>query len=292
MTLSGFAVGVGLSIFFAFKGVYTVISHIHWALTTEHEVAHFFLGKIVHDPGWLFYPFMLSIKSAPLTLPLALFGLLFTLRNRQKEEYARQYRLAIVFLLFVVLFTFFLSVAAKKFSRYLVPAFPILDILAAIGAYTLIKWGFSFIGINNRIKRWGQFAMVLLVVIVQIVPVFYLHPYYGTYYNPFWKVTDITKVCTIGDASGLDIAAEYLNKKPNAKNLTVRVSPLSAEFFGYYFVGNSYRSDQQNSYLEPDYEVVYIRDLQIGRVKKEDTPGILERVISMNGIDYVWIYRL
>jgi len=120
LTLSGIAVGVGLSIFFAFKGVYTVISHIHWALTTEHEVAHFFLGKIVHDPGWLFYPFMLSIKSAPLTLPLALFGLLFTWRNRQKEEYTRQYRLAIVFLFFVVLFTFFLSASAKKFSRYLV----------------------------------------------------------------------------------------------------------------------------------------------------------------------------
>lgn len=43
----------------------------------------------------------------------------------------------------------------------------------------------------------------------------------------------------------------------------------------------------------PDYEVVYIRDLQIGRVSQTGTlNGELEAVITLNGIDHVWIYRI
>jgi len=288
------AVGLCLSMFFVLKSTSPVIRSIRWALTTPHEVAHFFMGRVVHDPGWLFYPVILSIKSTPLTLPIALFSLVFLWRHRHHPEYTQRYKLALAFWIFVILFTFCLSVTAKKFSRYLLPVFPILDILAAIGLYTMMEWAFKRIGFrqNSARKSWGKFAVLLLVILIQVIPVLYLHPYYGTYYNPCWKIADITKVCTIGDASGLDIAAKYLNQKPNAKNLVVRVSPLSAEFFGYYFEGKSYRSDRQNNYLNPDYEVFYIRDLQIGRVRKEDSSGILEHVIHMNGIDYVWIYRL
>ena len=108
-----------------------------------------------------------------------------------------------------------------------------------------------------------------------------VHPYYGVYYNPLWKVTDITKVCTIGDASGLDIAANYLNQKPNAENLTVRVSPLSDQFFRHYFKGRSYPQDRDPGTFSPDYEVVYIRDLQINRVYLEDIEGTLEHVSTV-----------
>ena len=286
--------GVCLSVPFVLKIAYPVILRIHWALTTPHEVAHFFMGKIVRDPGWIFYPVMLSVKSAPLTLPIALFGLVFLWRHRHQPEYIQKYRLSSVLFLFVILFTLCLSITAKKFSRYLLPVFPILDILAAIGLYTMMEWAFKRIEFsrNSVKKHWWQFAVLLVVVFIQVIPVLSIHPYYGTYYNPCWKITDITKVCTIGDASGLDIAAKYLNQKPNAKNLVVRVSPLSAEFFGYYFDGKSYRSDKQNNYLTPDYEVFYIRDLQIERVQKKDFNGVLEKVIKLNGVEYVWIYKL
>ena len=123
-------------------------------------------------------------------------------------------------------------------------------------------------------------------------PVLKLHPYYGAYYNPFWGAPGITRVCTTGDASGLDLAAEYLNQKPNAEDLVVHVSPLSAEFFGYYFKGKSYRRDRNPGIFTPDYEVAYIRDVQIKRVILDDIEGILEHVIRLNNVDYVWIYKL
>ena len=123
-------------------------------------------------------------------------------------------------------------------------------------------------------------------------PVLALHPYYGTYYNLCWKVTDITKIITIGEASGLDLAAKYLNEKPDAQKLVVQVSPLATEFVHHYFHGRVYRSDRQTN-LSPDYEVVYIRDSQIGRVPQTGIlNGELEKLITLNGIDHVWIYRI
>ena len=44
---------------------------VPWAFRTPHEVDHFFLGKVVNDPGWLFYPFVMLVRSTPLMLPRA-----------------------------------------------------------------------------------------------------------------------------------------------------------------------------------------------------------------------------
>ena len=312
-------IGIGLAAvaFVAYKAALPFVHRIRWALTTEHDVLHYFLGEIAYDPGWLFYPLMLSIKSAPLTLPLAAVGAVLLWRVRKQSQYASACRMYTLLSVFVILFTLCMLVCAKKFSRYLLPVFPILDILAAIGLSLLIdkitalnvaklqngksqasiekpsflkKLGFC----NTRWHVWkiAGVTVIALVFVIQAFPVLRLHPYYGTYYNPFWGVTGITRICTTGDASGLDLAAEYLNQKPNAEDLVVRVSPLSAEFFGYYFKGKSYRRDRNPGISTPDYQVAYIRDVQIKLVNLDDIDGTLEHVIRLNNVDYVWIYKL
>lgn len=280
-----------------YNAVQPVTAGIGWAMTTAHEVHHFFLGKIVYDPGWLFYPLMLSIRSAPLTLPLTLIGFVLLWQKRHQAQYTTTYQIYVVLSAFVILFTICMSIGAKKFSRYLLPAFPIMDILAAVGLYVLVQQLLQLKSLKSlfamktlKSKMLGTLA-IGLILFVQVIPVLLLHPYYGVYYNPLWKITDITKVCTIGDASGLDIAANYLNQKPNAENLTVRVSPLSDQFFRHYFKGRSYPQDRDPGTFPPDYEVVYIRDLQINRVYLDDIEGTLEHVIRLNDIDYVWIYK-
>ena len=312
-------IGIGLAAvaFVAYKAALPFVHRIRWAITTEHDILHYFLGEIAYDPGWLFYPLMLSIKSAPLTLPLAVVGAVLLWRARQQSQYASTCRMYTLLSVFVILFTLCMLVCAKKFSRYLLPVFPVLDILAAIGLSLLIdkitalgaarlqnvkgqtriekpsfltKLGFC----NTRWRVWqiAGATVVTLVFMIQVFPVLKLHPYYGTYYNPLWGVTGITRVCTTGDASGLDLAAEYLNRKPNAEDLVVHVSPLSAEFFGRYFKGKSYRRDRNPGIFTPDYEVAYIRDVQIKRVNLDDIEGTLEHVIRLNNVDYVWIYKL
>lgn len=279
------------------RTIWRVFDKVAWALATPHEVKHFFFGQVLNDPGWLFYPLVLFIKSTPLMLPLALFGCFFLWRRQHQEEYARQFRIALGLVAVVLLFTLCLSITSKKFSRYLLPAFPILEILAAVGLFACLKWGYSYIdsrfGVETTPKKLTFSVVILLcLVLIQFLPVLRLHPHYGTYYNLCFKLVDITKIITVGEASGLDLAARYLNGKPNARELKVQISPLTAEFFDYYFTGRTYRPGISWG-IPRDYEVIYIRDSQIGLVPQTGTlNGELERVITLNGVDHVWIYRI
>ena len=295
--LSAIVVLLGVVCVCVMRTVWRVLDGVVWAVTTPHNVEHFFLGQVVNDPGWLFYPLVLCIKSTPLMLPLALGGCLFLWRQRHPQGYARQFRIALGLVAVVLLFTVCLSLTSKKFSRYLLPAFPILEILAAVGFVALLRWGYSYIDARFGVevtppKLTLSVVTLLCFLLLQVLPVLRLHPYYGTYYNLCFKLTDITKIITVGEASGLDLAAKYLNQKPNARQLVVKVSPLTAEFFNRYFIGWGYSSDIGKG-IDPDYEVVYIRDSQIGLVPQTGTRnGTLECVITLNGVDHVWIYRV
>lgn len=285
----------------AIQTVWLVFEKVNWAVTTPHEVEHFFLGKVVNDPGVLFYPFVLMIKSTPLMLPLAIGGCLLLWKQRKRaEETARHFKIGLALVAGVLLFTLCLSATSKKFSRYLLPAFAMLEILAAIGFVEGLKGCYTRLVSRRRTepratyKTAFTFIACLSFFFIQTLPVLALHPYYGTYYNPCWKVADITKFITVGEASGLDIAANTLNEKQSARRMVVQVSPLAHEFFEYYFRGFAYSADNSTGIKHiADYEVVYIRDSQIGKVRQTGTlNGELEAVITLNGIEHVWIYRL
>ena len=279
------------------RTIWRVFGGVAWAITTPHNVEHFFLGQVLYDPGWLYYPLVLCIRTTPLTLPLVFGGCLFLWRKRHEEGYARQFRIALALVAVVLLFTLCLSLTSKKFTRYLLPAFLMLEILAAFGFCELLKWGYSYIdsrfGTEATLQKLTFSIVTLLcLVLIQIVPVLRLHPYYSTYYNLCFKLTDIRKIITVGEAAGVDLAAKYLNGKPNAQTLHVQVSPLSAQFFFRYFIGQTHWADAGGEVV-PDYEVVHIRDSQVGRVPQTGTlNGELEHVITLNGIDHVWIYRI
>ncbi|MYC74208.1 hypothetical protein F4X10_00345 [Candidatus Poribacteria bacterium] len=284
--------------------VWLVFDRVGWAIITLHEVEHFFLGKVVNDPGWLFYPFVLTIKSTPLMLPLAFIGCLFLWKRRKhSDKAASQFKIVLTLASGVVLFTVCFSLTNKKFARYLLPTFPMLEILSAIGFVELLRFGVSQIPARFRdrvsaLKTAFIAISCLSFFFLQVLPVFALHPYYGTYYNLCWKVTDITKIITVNDPSGVYLAAEYLNQKPNAAHIRVQVSDLGSEYFRYYFKGRTYRTNK--NYLSDtdklpftDYEVIYIRDSQIGWVPQKGVKGgTLEHVITLNGIDLAWIYRV
>ena len=290
-------IGLGLLCIRAIQTVWHVFDKVNWAVTTPHEVEHFFLGEVVNDPGWLFYPFVLTIKGTPLMLPLALVGCILLWKARKRsEETAHQFRIVLALVAGIMLFTLCLSATSKKFPRYLLPAFPMLEILSVIGFVEGLKWSYATFRSRFGIEKIDRKILAVLACIgfsfIQILPVLACHPYYGTYYNLCWKPTDITKIITIGDASGLDIAAKYLNKTPNAHRILVQVSPLATQIVRHYFDGNAYPADETIEH-GPAYEIVYIRDSQIGRVPQTGTlNGELEVIITLNGIDHVWIYRV
>ena len=288
---------VGVVSSYMVRTVWRVFDGVAWAITTPHNVEHFFLGQALHDPGWLYYPLVLCIRTTPLTLPLVFAGCLLLWRKRHQEGYAGQFRIAVGLVAVVLLFTLCLSLTSKKFSRYLLPAFLMLEILAAVGFFEFLKWGYAYI--NSRFgteatlqKLTFSIVTFLCLFLIQIVPVLQLHPYYTTYYNLCFKLTDIRKIITTPAAAGLDLAAKHLNRKPNAQALRVQIFPQLAQFFYPYFAGQVHSTDADEAVV-PDYEVVHSRGSQAGWVPQTGTlNGELEHVITLNGIDYVWIYRI
>ncbi len=112
--------GLGLVGVCTIHTIWRVFDRLHWAITIPHGIEHFFLGKVVDDPGWLFYLVVLTLKSTPLMLPLAIVGCLLLWKQRKdSEETARHFKTGLALFICVILFTVCLSATSKKLSRYL-----------------------------------------------------------------------------------------------------------------------------------------------------------------------------
>jgi hypothetical protein len=257
----------------------------------------FFMGRHFYnqDPGALFYPVVALMRMTPLTtigLVLASWG---GIRSLRKGSVLNQDsgRLVVVvpLLIYIALYTAAMSLGSHKQDRYLMPIFPALDILAAIGWVYLWdqcseRWS------PLRASRWGLIALggFLLVQLVSVLP---YHPYYFPYFNPLLGGGRVgAKTLRIGWGEGMDKVADYLNTKSEATNLTV-----AARWNQYMldFVGKTLSFDSTGRWIQADYMVLYIHQTQR---MFDPSPGVIryfqgqepEHVVRINGIEYAQIY--
>ena len=202
-------------------------------------------------------------------------------------------------MLFALFYCIGLSCVSKKISRYLVIFLPAVSILTAMGAVEFAQlW---------KKRRLGYLVLGVLFIL-QAVPILRLYPNYRTYYHPFLSPKWIAENTSSITGAGLDLAADYLNAKPDASRLRVRFTWFCKDF-AHYFVGDTrtYYNSQTSS-PNFDYDVVYLYDKQIQGIPvdthpnpvkvlssvqhEKEIPRELEHVVRLNGIDYVWIYRV
>src|SRR6185436_8918073 len=120
-------------------------------------------------------------------------------------------RLAIL-VAFVVLFILMMALAPKKFDRYLLPIFPTVEILAAVGFWLLLRRLPRGLGIK------ALPALLLVLGLSQAMLAAYVYPYYLAYYNPLLGGgAAARRAFVVGWGEGLDIVTDYLNKKPDAE---------------------------------------------------------------------------
>lgn len=267
-------------------------------VTLDPHGSGFFMGEVSDgDYGVLFYPVVILMRSTPLTLIFSLICLGFVIYKASKHEFKTQEILLAFLVLYIVLFTVQMSIGKKAFDRYLLPIFPIVDILAAAGiCYTMkalcSKLQGSLQENRGRIYSFGNmiFGLALLAcIIIQSSLLIPITPYYHSYFNPvaLGGPTHATEILLVGWGEGNDLAAEYLNNKPGAENLTVAYQyPGFAEYFKGKSVG-------MGSAPSADYIVFYV-----GAVQRHHNRGLWnqyndkepEKIIRINEIDYCWIY--
>jgi hypothetical protein len=252
----------------------------------------FFMGRITKDPGFLFYPAVLLFRTTPLTLGGTVAPLILSSRVSRQQETRISKSALVMLAVCALLFTLFMSLGSTKFDRFLLPIFPFIDILAALGLYELSKVISS---------QWGKStkALALLTLIVQAGFALPQHPYFLSFYNPLvGGPAQAPQVLFIGWGEAFEQAAEYLDEKENATELKVAAQyPAS---FGPYFAGQTlaisrvYPTDIW-PWLPADYIVFYINGAQ-RNVPDPDVVSYfrsleLEHTVHTKGIEYAWIYR-
>ena len=153
-----------------------------------HENVTFFNGRVygIGESAPYFYPISFAWRTTPVVLSglvMALICVIFPQRLRLRTE-RRQVMLEMG--LFAILFTVFISLGEKKFDRYLLPVHLILDLVAALGWFTVFEWLLHRFASrwSAHARQWGLFGLVSALAAIQLIGVLQTFPYYLNYYNP------------------------------------------------------------------------------------------------------------
>jgi 4-amino-4-deoxy-L-arabinose transferase-like glycosyltransferase len=298
---------------------------------SPHERGNFFLGRVEMDPSLLFYPVALLFRLTPLTLLglgsslLLLLGLsTCPLRQIQGSEAHRNSRRipnppqadshrwhvmqGFALWAFILLYILLMTIGAKKFDRYLLPIFPIIDILAALGLLALGEMGWEWakrrFGVAPRIPSFRISALGLgLVLLLQGGFALPHYPYYLTYYNPLLGgIRQAAQTLLVGWGEGYEQAVRYLNQKEDAARLSVATwyaKQCVAPFFGgqaHKLNVNSQEPIGVVPWYDTDYVISYINQVQRD-IPNPATVSFFrsqqpEYVVHIKGLDYASIYKV
>jgi 4-amino-4-deoxy-L-arabinose transferase-like glycosyltransferase len=292
---------------------------------SPHERGNFFLGKVGMDPGPFFYPVALLFRLTPLTL-LGIGGSLLLLRQIPNPPRAdlrwrssspqgpgaegtsgrwRAVQIASLWA-FIVCYVLFMTTGAKKFDRYLLPIFPMIDILAALGLLALggviSEWVRGRFEGVPRIPRL-RIPALGLVLLLQAGFALPHYPYYLTYYNPLLGgIHQAAQTILVGWGEGYEQVVHYLNQKDNAAHLRV-ATWYAKQCVGPFFDGQVHKLNVNSQepigvvpWYDTDYVISYINQVQ----REIPNPGTVsffrsrqpEYVIHIKGLDYAAVYRV
>ena len=254
--------------------------------------------------GWWFYPLAFLWRSTPLVLLGLVCALWFAIARNQDATRQKKKGLEpdgshspLLLLLFSLGFMLFMTLAEKKFDRYLLPALPPLMLLAAWGWVRLaeqVRW--------LRRAPWRPAALILGVAVLQLASALPTFPYYLSYYNPLLGgAAGAPQAMMVGWGEGLDQAAVYLNQ---------RADPQSDDVASWYSVSFNLMvntqaddipvaldlpQDQLTALLEKDYLVIYIHQWQRGT--PQNLLAALESLepeyrVWISGLEYARVYHL
>jgi dolichyl-phosphate-mannose-protein mannosyltransferase len=283
-----------------------------------HMLGNFFQGRADDAPGPLFYPVALALRLTPWAL-LGLLALPLALRRAQPSTRRDLAALAS----FVVFFILALSVFPKKFNRYLIPAFPAVDILAAIGLVALIAFCIDqtsrLMGLRIAVPpddglatahhrtgrgetaKYSAFSILhsacfTVVALAAMINAAWYHPYGIVYFNQALGGAAMgTRTFLAGWGEGFEQVAAWLNGQPDITGV-VTVSPMGSSLQPYMRKGAHVSGPAEDSLpRKSGYVVVYIRQVQDGQTVPPFDQFYGKRVplhvVTLHGVGYAWIYQ-
>jgi hypothetical protein len=259
----------------------------------------YFLGRSTLNPGFWFYFYVIPFRLTPIALMGSLLSLLMFIPGLSPNWPSSTRRAFFYLWLFTITLLLFGTLSPKKQDRYLLPLFPFLDLLTAIGwvgvfdlIYHLLKSHFLNRNSIKNLSLISNFSL-LIILSLHLTPVFTYYPYYLTYFNPLLGgPTRAAETTLVGWGEGMEQVAAYLNTKPNAENLYVASTP--SQTLLPYFTGTGENFYTNDIVFRADYVVLYLAQMQrlapspeIVRYFESQKP---EKIITIKGVIYAKIY--
>jgi len=251
----------------------------------------FFLGQAVQDPGPLFYPVANLLRTTPaMLLGLLLYAgfALSDLRHSARSSFLL-HPSSLVLLAFVAFWTVIMTLGPKKFDRYVLPTWPALLVLAAVGWGALLERARA----SGR-ARWRVAGVALCAALCcEVAQLGWYQPYYLSYYNPLLGGgATAQRALLIGWGEGMDAVGAALRARPDIAQGPV-LSALGATL--QPFVPVPVKDVEEYGRDPANYAVVYLESVQ-----RAASPALYARLtatlplrrIAIHGIDYATIYQL
>ncbi len=269
----------------------TIFNDAVRASGSPHPKGSFFLGQPVPDPGLGFYALVTLFRTTPLLWLGWLLLIPTALMRSMSQRGNRWTHVALLMALYALAYGLLVTLGGKKQDRYILPAFPALVMLAALGYAHAVE------RLRGASLRCGLLAGVVVIQAMLVLPYF---PYYFTYYNPLMGGgAAAVRSIMVGWGEGLDQTARYLNTLPGATDLRV-VAWYSTTFEPYFHGRTLYKVEEEKISRTPkpglaaDYVVLYVNQVQ----RQLPSAGALQffrattpvYTVTLHGIDYVWIH--
>ena len=280
-----------------FSGIF---SFAETATVIGHERVIYFDGELfTGDPGFRFYPVVLLWRATPATLTGFLIAIALVSLGRRWSISRVQRQIVLGLLIGAGSYTLLMTLAAKKFDRYLIPAFPLLALAAGWGILVSVRL------LGKRLPgpayAYPLIAAVLAIGI-QLSGVASTGPYYLSYYSPLMGNTSkATDSMMVGWGEGFDQVAAYLNAQPDADDLVVSTEAWRTPL-GYFLDGNARFAafvDDPGGILRwasSDYYLLYITPLTRNGIWPDLLQAIQQKTpvltVTLNGLDYARLYDI
>ncbi|MCS7261239.1 MAG: glycosyltransferase family 39 protein, partial [Anaerolineae bacterium] len=298
------------------------------AMRTNHPTSGVFHGAGPGDRSPLYYLVSLPFHLTPLSSLGLLVSLYLILRRQQHIRGAYLRPLLLSLWAFLILFLIPVSLTGRRGDRYILPLYPPLCLMTAVVLEQLswrrhnsvnspaaprpanVRNTIAFRRMSGTqlglLPRWverlrtfpGHVRMrtqwiLGLALAAQTLSVLVLHPYYFDYFNPLLGGGSVAmRYINIGWGEGLDQAAAYLNRQPDAAQKTV--AAWYSGQFAPFFKGKTVDLSSVEAALRADYVVFYINQLQRGFPSAELLEYFRARrplhTVWLNGVPYVHIY--
>lgn len=261
---------------------------------SPHMLGNYFLGRPDDAPGPLFYPTAVALRTTPITL-LGLLLLPFVWRRVPLPEQRDLAALA----LFAIAFTAAISIFPKKFNRYVVPVFPALDILAAIGVLAATALLLNLLhrrGVVQQLRTAIINGAVALVGALALLNALWWHPYGIAAFNQVLGGAQAgANTFLIGWGEGFEQVAAWLAQQPDITGVQVVARP--AKVIQPFLPRKAQVVAPEAGQLPPDagYLVVYTRQAQDGELPPPYDRFFAEKTplhtVLIHGVPYAWIYQ-